>query len=360
MSNFVIDRFDDAVSRLIAGKPFNPGQGDPQIQPLLTIAAELRYLPRPQFRIRLGAELQSVASQRESETAVDIRRLTEPKPREPRESVVPPLFSTGAGAFSVRGSHLAISFALHVAALALVVASGWWMVENRAAVRSTVASLIPTDVYLLPPAGSEAHGGGGGGDHDKTNASHGRAPRFSSEQSTPPAVVVRNERPKLQEEPTVVGPPDVVLPQSPQAGDPMSRIFAPLSNGTGSGGGIGSGEGGGVGPGRGPGVGQGGGGGIGGGVFRVGGGVTAPRAIYDPDPEYSEEARKAKYQGSVLLWAIIGPDGRPHDLHIARSLGMGLDQKALDAVAKWRFQAATKDGQPVAVQVNIEVSFRLY
>jgi protein TonB len=364
MNNSAADQIEEAVSTLIAGKPFHSHQWDLQLEPLLAIAAELRYLPRAEFRARLRADLLQRGSHGPIDAVPQVHPAT-PSPvasklRASRESVVPPLFSTGSVAFPMRGSHLAISLALHVAALALVVASGWWMVENRAAVRRTVAGLIPTEVYLLPPGRSESHGGGGGGDQDKMSASRGNAPRFSSEQLTPPAVIVRNEVPKLPAEPTVIGPPDIVLPQSPQAGDPMSRILAPPSNGTGSGGGIGSGQDGGVGSGRGPGVGEGEGGGIGGGVFRVGGGVTSPRPIYDPDPEYSEEARKAKYQGNVILWALIGPDGRPRELRIARSLGMGLDQKALDAVAKWRFAPATKDGQPVAVQVNIEVSFRLY
>jgi protein TonB len=107
-------------------------------------------------------------------------------------------------------------------------------------------------------------------------------------------------------------------------------------------------------------AGEGVGGGIGGGIYHVGGGVSVPRPIYNPDPEYSEEARKAKFQGSVMLLAIIGPDGRPHDLRVTRSLGMGLDQKALDAVWKWRFAPAMKDGHPVSVAVSIEVAFRLY
>jgi len=140
----------------------------------------------------------------------------------------------------------------------------------------------------------------------------------------------------------------------------MANVLNPPSNGIGSGGGIGSGRGGGVGSGEGPGVGEGRGGGIGGGIYRVGGGVSAPRPIFDPDPEYSEEARKAKFQGIVLLSAIIGSDGRPRELRIVRSLGMGLDQKALDAVGKWRFAPGTKDNHPVSVQVNIEVAFRLY
>jgi len=101
-------------------------------------------------------------------------------------------------------------------------------------------------------------------------------------------------------------------------------------------------------------------GGIGGGVFRVGGGVSPPRALDTPDPEYSEEARKAKYQGTCVLWLIVGPDGRPRDIKIARSLGLGLDEKAIEAVRNWKFEPAMKDGKPVAVQINVEVSFRLY
>jgi len=115
-----------------------------------------------------------------------------------------------------------------------------------------------------------------------------------------------------------------------------------------------------VGSGRGPGVGPGQGGGIGGGIYRVGGGVSAPRTLFSPDPEYSEEARRAKFQGTVVLWLIVGADGTPRDMRVVRSVGMGLDEKALDAVRTWRFEPARKDGQPVAVQINVEVSFRLY
>ena len=95
-------------------------------------------------------------------------------------------------------------------------------------------------------------------------------------------------------------------------------------------------------------------------LFHVGGGVSAPKAIYSPDPEYSEEARKAKYQGTCVLWLIVGPDGRPRDIRVARTLGLGLDEKAIEAVKNWRFEPAMKDGKPVAVPINVEVSFRLY
>jgi TonB family protein len=96
-----------------------------------------------------------------------------------------------------------------------------------------------------------------------------------------------------------------------------------------------------------------------GGVYRVGGGVSAPRVLYSPDPEYSDEARRAKYEGTCVLSLIVGPDGLPRDIRVARSLGMGLDEKAIEAVRQWRFQPAMKDGQPVTVAINVEVSFRL-
>ena len=99
---------------------------------------------------------------------------------------------------------------------------------------------------------------------------------------------------------------------------------------------------------------------MGGGVYRVGGGVIAPRVIYSPDPVFSEEARKAKFQGTVVLWLIVGVDGRTRDIRIQRSLGMGLDENAIDAIRRWRFEPGRKGGVPVAVQVNIEVNFQLY
>ncbi len=228
-------------------------------------------------------------------------------------------------------------------------------------------TLIAPDISQYMPMSTKKNdtigGGGGGGDRDKLQAPKGRLPKQSMEQITPPAMVIRNDHPKLPVEPTVVIPPQVKLAQvaMPNLGDPKSVIpSGPPSNGIGSGGGIGSGSGGGVGSGEGPGVGPGRGGGIGGGVFKVGGGVSAPRAISTPDPEYSEEARKAKYQGTCILWLIVGPDGHPRDVKVARSLGMGLDQKAVEAVRQWKFEPAMKDGKPVAVQINVEVNFRLY
>ena len=94
--------------------------------------------------------------------------------------------------------------------------------------------------------------------------------------------------------------------------------------------------------------------------FKIGTGVSAPKVIYHPDPEYSEKARAAKFQGTCVLWLVVGTDGRPSNIRVARTLGMGLDEKAIEAVRQWKFEPARKDGLPVAVQINVEVSFRLY
>jgi periplasmic protein TonB len=258
------------------------------------------------------------------------------------------------------------STALHMVALAAII--GGTIIAGRVVKQvikpqEAVTLVAPDDIPPLPPSKTVAGGGGGGGDRDKLQAPKGKLPKLSMEQITPPAVVVRNQNPKLAVEPTVVVPPEIKLAQSnvPNLGDPMSHLpSGPPSNGTGSGGGIGSGNGGGVGSGEGPGVGPGRGGGIGGGIFRVGGGVSAPRAVYAPDPEYSEEARKAKFQGTCVLWLVVGPDGHPRDIRVARTLGLGLDEKAIEAVKQWKFEPAMKDGKPVSVQINVEVSFRLY
>ncbi|MGA8299278.1 MAG: energy transducer TonB [Terriglobales bacterium] len=93
---------------------------------------------------------------------------------------------------------------------------------------------------------------------------------------------------------------------------------------------------------------------------RVGKGVSPPRAISAPDPVYSDVARKARYQGTLVLWLVVDHTGTPRDIRIERPLGLGLDENAVDAVSTWKFKPALKDGEPIAVQINVEVTFRLY
>lgn len=94
-------------------------------------------------------------------------------------------------------------------------------------------------------------------------------------------------------------------------------------------------------------------------VYKVGGAVIAPRPVYTPEAKYSEQARKAELQGTCMLWIVVGADGKPHDVRISHSLGMGLDEKSIEAVRTWRFKPAVADDQPVAVQINVETSFRM-
>ena len=83
-------------------------------------------------------------------------------------------------------------------------------------------------------------------------------------------------------------------------------------------------------------------------------------STYGPELEFSEETRKAELQGTLVLWRVVGPDGMTHDIRVQQSLGMGLDEKAIEAIRQWKFDPGRKDGIPVAVQVDVEVNFHLY
>jgi TonB family protein len=97
-----------------------------------------------------------------------------------------------------------------------------------------------------------------------------------------------------------------------------------------------------------------------GGIFRVGGGVSPPRVIYQQDPDFSESARAKRYEGVVGLALVVDKDGKPKNIRISRPLGYGLDEKAVQAVSTWRFKPAEKDGVPVNVEIAVEVNFHLY
>jgi protein TonB len=208
------------------------------------------------------------------------------------------------------------------------------------------------DPNVKPYLPQKAQGGGGGGARQPLPASKG-APPASKQFVSPPMIVT--ERPKLAIDPSVDAP---VAPSTAPLGDLLGRLVNG-SNGQGFGGGIGSGKGGSIGAGNGGGLGSGEGGNVGGGVYKVGAGVSSPVVVVKVDPEYSEEARKVKLSGSVLLAIIVDTEGRARDIHVSRSLGMGLDEKAIEAVEKWRFKPGMRNGQAVNVRATIEVNFRL-
>jgi len=359
MNSFSIaDELDQAVNNVLGGMETVAVNTELEIGELVAIASELRDLPEPGFKAQLKAQftgtivpvlpvgMMSTASRAKREVEIPA-------------SILPTLRGIGTEGYPIHQRSLAASVFVHVTALALIVVSGVWAARKqmtpKAVVQSTVLYLAD---YPLPATPSEGRGGGGGGVDDKLKSSAGVPPPFTAEQFAPPQVVVRNEHPRLPVDSTVIGPPEVKFPQMP-TGDLYSKLLPP-SDGSGFGGGIGEGRGTGVGTGTGVGVGSGDVAGIGGGKYKGGGGVSAPRPLYDPEPEYSNEAREAKFQGSVVLWVVVGADGVPHDIRVQRSLGMGLDEKAIAAVHNWRFQPAMRNGQPVAVQVSIEVNFRLF
>ncbi len=253
-----------------------------------------------------------------------------------------------------------ISLAIHTAVIALLltVLSQHAAIQEKLkeAVHLVNPNLTPYKPKV-PPKAQTAQGGGGGGMKAPTPIAKGALPKIAHKQFIPPSVVV-NPTPKLVVVPTIIA--DTPLPniKMNNYGDPLAKL-GPPSNGMGDGGGMGSGSGGGVGSGRGGGYGPGEGGGVGGGAYRAGGGVSNPSVLFKVDPEYSEEARKAKFSGTVSLQIIVDPDGKARNIKVTRSLGMGLDEKAMEAVARWKFKPGIKNGVPVPVVANIEVNFRL-
>jgi periplasmic protein TonB len=261
------------------------------------------------------------------------------------------------GALGSTGVHILI-------AAAIVVGTVTWTHPKPAPTAKVAIVLVdPADIPALKAGKTISGGGGGGGDRDVLQASKGRLPKFSLTQITPPAVILRNEHPKLAVEPTIVIPPETLIASNinmPNIGNPLSGAVMP-SNGTGSGAGIGEGSGGGIGKGEGPGFGAGKGGGTGGGLYHRGEGASDPAIISQVDPEFSEEARKAKFQGLCVLSIIVEPDGTPSNIRVSSSLGMGLDEKAIEAVKKWKFRPSMKDGHPVRYgPVEVDVDFHLY
>jgi TonB family protein len=284
------------------------------------------------------------------------------EPARPRSDILPTLFGEGYGNYQVRPFNFLISFLGHTVLVALLLTSGYWVVQNRQQIQQTVTEVFaPNELgnATMTAATKPVSGGGGGGAADKLKASRGGVVKQSMEQFAAPMVIPRNDKPKLPMEASVLVPPSITLPHASQWGVP-NGLTDVLSGGSGSGGGIGMGKGTGVGSGTGAGYLEGSGGGYGGGTYSPGGGVSAPRVLYDPEPEYSEEARKAKYQGVVVLWVAVDPDGRVRDIRVERSLGMGLDEKAVEAVRQWKFEPGKMNGHPVRVQVLVEVQFHLY
>lgn len=362
MSNLsVYDELDQAIDQMLAAPETALAVPESNVGELVELAADLRCLPRDNFKTRLRLELEWGAAGRNVSATADAGRCVgrAAAPMQVASPILPSLFGNTWAGYPVRRSNFALSVALH-GVMAFLIGAGFLMVKSAVPhIDDHPAVTIRLEPYLVPVGSRESHGGGSGGAAEKILASKGAAPRAAREQLTPPIVMPNNVQHRLVAEATVIAPPDISLPRTREIGDPLSDLTRP-SNGPGVAGGIGGRTGDGVGSGRGSGRGDGENGGCCGGPYTIGSGVSMPRAIYAPEPEFSEEARRIKHQGEVTLVATIGSDGHPRNLIVVRSLGMGLDEKALEAVRTWRFDPARKDGHPVAVQMQIIVNFHLF
>ena len=195
--------------------------------------------------------------------------------------------------------------------------------------------------------------GGGGGQRGATPVSKGQPPKFARIQITPPKAPPMDEPKIRMPDPTLEVQTNLKMANNnmPNLGDPNS----PLSGSS-----MGNGRGSGMGQGNGSGLGPGTGGGYGGGLMKIGGGVSEPVLTYKVDPEFSEEARKAKFMGVVTVNLVVDQNGNPQNVHLVRGVGMGLDEKAIEAVKQYKFKPARFNGKPVAVQLNVEVNFQIF
>jgi len=206
----------------------------------------------------------------------------------------------------------------------------------------------PIEVTEFKAPKKDVSAGGGGGSPDKIEAIKGKIPPLAKAPVIAP--VIQPPVPSIDLQNDITIPTDTKLPNFGVSNSANVKL---ASGGNGSGMGLGSGHGNGYGPGY--------GGNIGGGLERVGGRVSAPIPLNSVEAEFSEEARKAKYQGVVLVRLIVDAQGNPQNPRVVQALGMGLDEKALEAVRKYKFKPAMRDHKtPVAVEITVEVNFHMY
>jgi protein TonB len=257
-----------------------------------------------------------------------------------------------AESVAARGStrSLWLAVGVHAAAILVVMMLVAWPVQLAAPVQRAMVTALSAPLPKVAPRVERV--GGGGGHPDASAVTQGRLPKLATTQivapKAPPMIA-----PKLAVEPSVVVQPDLKLATNamPDLGAPNSSLKG-ISLGNGTGNGIGLGNGSGIGPGA--------GGNTGGGVFHVGGAVMAPRLIVQVDPEFSEEARKAKFSGNVEVYLVVDEQGLPTHVRVARGVGMGLDEKAVEAVRQYRFKPAMLHGKPVKVDMYVDVSFQIF
>jgi periplasmic protein TonB len=280
------------------------------------------------------------------------------------------LFAVAAGggtsAVERRGGLPAVvSSAFHAA---LVAVAFWFSAGTDTAAVVDTPSEPARLVFIMSPG----IGGGGGGGGLKNPLPPPKLKRIGLKRATVSVPEVTPPLPPPAPEPVPPPPPEplparpIVAPVVTAKADPVEQpgviekpAPTPPSQGPGTNGGAGSGRGVGNGEGSGSGIGDGSGGGIGGGPYRPGSGVTAPRLLREVKAEYTDEARRRGITGDVVLEIVVLRDGSVGDVKVLQGLGLGLDQRAIQAVRQWRFSPATLRGAPVDVVVEVAVEFTL-
>jgi periplasmic protein TonB len=238
--------------------------------------------------------------------------------------------------------------------LTLLVILGMRAAINQNPKPAPGAPIDLSDFRLFAPA-RVSGSGGSGGSNDAVAPIEGRNPKFENMPLAPSMVPVI-QQPKLAVDPAI----NIALPDDsamPNIGVHNSPNVTLASNGPGLHAGLGTGPGGGIGPGNGPGYGPGADGGV---VYSPGRGIVPPVPIYAPEAEFSDEARRSKYQGVCLISIIVDTHGNPQNPRVVQRLGMGLDEKAIEAIRRYKFKPGTRDGKPVPVLITIEVDFRMF
>lgn len=265
----------------------------------------------------------------------------------------------------------ALSVAIHVTILVLLIAPLLPRVVMPGTAKRPYFLTAPHDLVALlkglKPTKAITYekkpkGGGGGGDHNPLQEGTGALAIFKQIQLAPPSIKPP-ANPAYPVQPTILGPEElkILSPEINHWGNPVSPVVND-SNGPGSSNGIGSGKGHGVGDGDGDGLWHGHQQGVGG-DYPVSGinGYREVACVYCPSAQFSDEAVKAKFEGTVLLSLIVTTEGRASDVRVVRGLGMGLDEQALNAVRNWRFRPSVgPNGQAAAVRAIVEVVFHLY
>jgi periplasmic protein TonB len=245
----------------------------------------------------------------------------------------------------MRKTPVVLSLAIHAGAIFLAL-----LVASIPSVRNTLARLPDRVVPLIAPRPvSLVKAKGGGGQRNPLPASRGQIPPRPVTRIFVPPMVERLEDPKLKVQQAMIEAPDFNV-SAVEVGDPLGKL-GPLSGGPGGPFGIGDGTG--------LGIGKGSGNSNGGISYKALGITEEPRLLHSEEPEYSEEARKARYSGSVMLAIDVDVNGRVANVRVVKSLGFGLDEKAKEAVLKWRFRPAMAGGHPVIAPAQVRVTFHL-